>query len=66
MMSRARWQPVILILDKRLDCECGSMAVFINGKTVEVDDDCGFLNDVRAYCQDCWQAYIEEEEENEH
>ena len=54
-MSQSRWQPVVMVLDDRLECECGNLAVFINGKVVHEKDDWNCLSDVGAYCQSCWQ-----------
>lgn len=57
-MSKARWQPVIMVLDRRLECDCGALAVFVNGEVAEDENDC--LNDVGVYCQDCWQKELED------
>ncbi len=62
-MNKARWQPVVLILDKRLECDCGGIAIFVNGKVAELEDHNAWLYDAAVYCQDCWQKIVEEAEE---
>ena len=61
-MSQARWQPVVLILDTRLECDCGQLAVFVSGMVAK-EDDSAWLYDASAYCQDCWKKIVEEIED---
>ena len=48
----AKWQPVMLVAERRLEChQCGALAVFV---VLEVAAD-GDVWDYTAWCQDCWQ-----------
>ena len=58
----AKWQPVILILDRRLECDCGALAIFITG-TVS-DDEYNSMKDVDVWCQDCFDKAQKEAEEH--
>lgn len=58
MSGDTRWQPVVMVLDRRLECECGALAVFVNGKVK--DDKYNALENVDVWCQDCWQKAIDE------
>jgi hypothetical protein len=62
-MNEQRWQPVILVLDKRLDCKCGALASFVTGKVV--DNKYNSLEEVDVWCQPCF-AKAQEEEEDAH
>lgn len=48
-----RWQPIILMLNRRLDCKCGAMAVFVSGHVV--DGHYNQLDDVDVWCQPCFE-----------
>ncbi len=51
-----KWQPVMLVLDKRLDCgQCGSAAVFIIGSVA--DNESETLEGVQCFCQDCFTNF---------
>lgn len=54
-----KWQPVILILNRRLECKCGAIALFIVGKVVE--DEYNSMEDVDVWCQDCFDKAQQEE-----
>lgn len=62
MSGETRWQPVVMVLDRRLECKCGALAVFVNGKVK--DGKYNALEDVDIWCQDCWQKAIDEENYN--
>ena len=60
----AKWQPVILIVEKRLECVCGNLAIFVvidnyEKREGEEKEDM----DYTAWCQDCWEHAQEEESE---
>lgn len=58
----AKWQPIMLITEKRFECKCGAMAIFVQLWSPDVDD---AEEDWRykAYCQDCFERAQETEEE---
>lgn len=54
MDEQMRWQAVMLIAPKRVECECGALALFV------VLDDPGKRDDKTDYdytgwCQECWR-----------
>jgi hypothetical protein len=57
----ARWQPVLLTLNKRLECECGYLATIVSGKVSE--EKYNVLEEADVWCQDCYFKAIEEQEE---
>lgn len=58
--GRARFQPIILVIagSRRLECECGALATFMN---VKLDEE-GRLEGYMASCHDC---YCSEEKQDE-
>jgi hypothetical protein len=60
--QEAKWQPVVLILGggKRLECECGSLAVFLIGKHPD-NGEYNVLDDVDCWCQSCWTKALRTE-----
>ncbi|GAC1468808.1 MAG: hypothetical protein PVS3B3_35250 [Ktedonobacteraceae bacterium] len=60
-MENQRWQPVTLVLNARLECKCGSLAVFVTGKVSGASDEYNTLNNVDVWCQDCFTKAQEEE-----
>jgi hypothetical protein len=46
------WQPVMLVVSKRIECGCGAKAVF-----VVLDDNSDASSDYgyTGWCQDCWR-----------
>lgn len=55
-----KWQPVMLVMARRLECHCGALAVFVVLDMTE-DNDGHKDFEYGAYCQDCWQKDTEEE-----
>ncbi len=53
-----KWQPVMIITDKRLECKCGALAIFV---MLEKQEDNDF--DYTYYCQSCFEKAQEEEVE---
>jgi hypothetical protein len=58
--GRARFQPIILVIagSKRLECDCGAIATFLNVK----------LNDegtIEGYMPSCHDCYCKEEQGSE-
>ena len=55
-----KWQPVMLIVEKRLECQCGTLAIFVildgNAQRGDKED-----MDYSAWCQECWHHAQEEE-----
>ncbi len=54
-----RWQPVILVMNRRLECKCGALAIFVTGKRTE--DGYNILEEVDVWCQDCFTKAQEED-----
>ena len=53
-----KWQPVMLVADRRIECRCGALAIFI---VLNCEDDApdGATGDradwgYTAWCQMCW------------
>lgn len=56
-----RWQPIMLILDRRLDCStCGAVAIFLTAKVSE--DDRNILEKADTWCFECYRRHLEEDE----
>lgn len=51
-----KWQPVMLVLNRRLECRCGAMAVFVTGHQPErtTFSPYNLLDDVDCWCQVCF------------
>ena len=50
-----KWQPVMLVVNNRVECECGALAVFVSCKVKDIaDGEYNVLNDVDVWCQDCF------------
>lgn len=60
MNEEIKWQPVALILNKRLECECGALAIFVSGNVSEKD--CNVLEKADVWCQDCYVKMQQDEE----
>lgn len=57
--DKAKWQPVMLILDKRLDCTtCGASGIFLTGKVS--DSVQNILDKADVWCFDCYRKSQEE------
>jgi len=59
--GRARFQPVILVVasSRRLECDCGAIATFVN---VKLRDDDGGIEGYVPSCHDCYCKGEEGEE----
>jgi hypothetical protein len=55
-----KWQPVLLILDRRLECKCGSLATIVVGSVSDTNDTYNILDDVDVWCQECFSREQEE------
>lgn len=49
-----KWQPVLLVVTKRIECQCGALATVISGRGPERDEPYYLLDEVDAWCQDCF------------
>lgn len=60
----AKWQPVMLITEKRFECVCGALAIFVQLwlPDEELEEDKQDW-DYKAYCQSCFERAQEEESE---
>lgn len=48
------WQPLIVIMRERIECDCGTKAIFIeldHHETTDGENEYGYV----AWCQDCWE-----------
>ena len=60
-----KWQPVMLVVNQRIECDCGSMAIFIVLDDMERDGEGKFTNwSYSAWCQSCWEREQGEIEAN--
>ena len=59
----SKWQPVMLIAKRRVECRCGALAIFVSLEQVEREE--GKPADVlySAWCQPCWAKEVEEGDE---
>lgn len=53
-LAEIKWQPVVMIVNKRLECKCGALAVFVNGDIPE-DGEYNQLENVDVWCQICYE-----------
>jgi hypothetical protein len=60
-MSQAKWQPVMLVKQDRLECSCGTLAIFVCLEE-SLDDEGEKLFDYTAWCQECFSKAQESEE----
>lgn len=59
--ATAKWQPIMLILDKRLECTtCGALAVFLTAKVSESEQN--ILEKADALCFECYRKEQEADE----
>ncbi len=58
----SKWQPIMLIAKRRVECACGVLAIFITLEKVEREE--GKPADViySAWCQECFEKAQEEED----
>lgn len=59
----AKWQPIMLIAEERLECECGALAIFLLFQRHVRDGIEGAM--CEPLCQPCFEKRHDEEEENE-
>ncbi len=62
MEEVSRWQPVVMVVNRRLECKCGSLAVFVSGQISEKSEEYNILEDVDVWCQACFVKAQEAEE----
>lgn len=60
-MDQLKWQPVMLVVNRRLECKCGTLAVFVSGKVA--DGEYNSLEEVDVWCQDCFTKAQAQEEQ---
>ena len=56
-----KWQPVMLVADHRVECACGTLAIFVMLDEQTSDDgerDFGYT----VWCQDCFKSAQEAED----
>lgn len=62
-MPQRKWQPVVMIVDRRLECKCGALATFVTGKLTTNPDEYNCLDEVDVWCQACFvKAQAEQDE----
>lgn len=59
-MSNAKWQPIMLVKQDRLECSCGALAIFVV-LNEELAEDGKKDFDYTAWCQECFSKAQEEE-----
>lgn len=60
MNDEIKWQPVVVVTNRRLECKCGTLAIIITGKSVGDPDHYNSLEDVDVWCQSCFTNAQEE------
>ena len=55
-----KWQPIMLIVEKRFECRCGNLAIFVVLDNFEKRDGGKEDMDFTAWCQDCSTKYGED------
>ncbi len=58
----ARWQPVVMIVNRRLECKCGALAVFVSGRLPHEPEHYNAMEEVDVWCQSCFMKMQEEED----
>lgn len=48
-----KWQPVMVIVNGRLECDCGALAIFVTAHMHERSDQ---LYEVQYWCQSCFDT----------
>ena len=54
----SRYQPVMVLTDKRLECDCGALAIYMLLSFSEEQEQCA----TAFYCQSCYEREQEQEE----
>ncbi len=62
MSDQIKWQPVMIVTNKRIECQCGAIAIFVTGKSSE-DNEYNILEEADSWCQDCFKKSQEDEED---
>lgn len=60
-MEKPRWQPVVMVINRRLECKCGALGVFVSGKLSENSEEYNILEEVDVWCQACFEKAQEED-----
>jgi len=55
-----KWQPIMLIVNHRIECDCGALAIFVILNEEERDEDGKYNWNYTAWCQSCWKKAQEE------
>lgn len=50
---KEKWQPVMLVFNRRLECRCGALAIIITGTFL--NERGTVLEGFDAWCQDCYE-----------
>lgn len=61
-MSEIKWQPVVMIVNRRLECQCGALAVFVSGHIPD-EGEYNQLEEVDVWCQACYEKMQAENNE---
>jgi hypothetical protein len=59
--KQSKWQPILLIVEHRMECECGALAIFVRLDD-EIHEDGKHNFKYTAWCQDCFMKAQEEVE----
>jgi hypothetical protein len=63
-MSGNKWQPVLLVVSRRVECQCGALAIFLVLDESIGEDGKQSLR-YNAFCQPCFAKDAEEQSNNE-
>lgn len=58
-----RWQPVLLVINQRLECQCGALAVIVTGHIAQ--QPYNVMTSVDVWCQSCFEKTTQENEDKE-
>ena len=59
MEEQRKWQPIMLIVERRVECECGVLAVFLILDEKQSEDEKQKFG-YTSCCQDCFEKAMEE------
>ena len=61
-MSESKWQPVMMIAKKRVECECGALAIFVILEDEEDSEEGKRDFSYTGWCQHCFSKAQEDVE----
>jgi hypothetical protein len=56
------WQPILLVVNRRINCKCGALAKIVTGIVPDNGDNDNDLEGVETWCQECFMKVQQEQE----